>query len=64
MVIRKIAPRKAPCTLPTPPTTTSSSRSTLCTMPNWSGEMKRNLWAYSAPARPTMAADSANASVL
>ena len=53
-VIRKIAPRKAPCTEPRPPTTTISSSSIDCSMLNWSGEMKRSLCAYSAPASPAM----------
>src|SRR5438034_7499993 len=54
----KMAPRNAPCTEPRPPTTTSSSRSIDWLMPNCSGETKRSLCAYSAPARPTMAADN------
>ncbi len=52
IVIRKIAPRKAPCTEPRPPMTTISSRSIDCRMLNCSGDEELDLVRVQRAAQP------------
>ena len=59
-----MAPRTAPWIEPSPPTTTISSSWIDSRRLKASGEMKRILWASSAPASPVMPALNANAIVL